>query len=497
MPAKHLSPFALVFELGKLIKGSWPALFAFVIGARRAQGNFFWILIAGIVLVTVLTLVSYWMTTYQILDRELILRKGIINRQERHVPYDRIQNLERRQWFFLEPFKLESLSIDTGASDVKKSALVLSAVPESVAETIEKLRHQVLTDEKSTDEVTPTESVSNETGQATISPKEGVHGQVATAKYQVKVGDLVLYGITDTPWLASFAAIWALSSELHLGDQIGRYGNEAALKYGLVAIAGILIFVLLAVMAFNLVKVVLRYYGYTVARQGDNLTMKGGLLKTDTIHVTLKRIQAVEIGQSFLRRLLRLVTVNLLLIKANEGKENAASGSTVLIPVVPQGRAYQVGHPLVHLLPEQAPKLEYGDAYACWLRIRNGLIWAVIPVIAVAFFYHGLWWGLASALWLLGWGFNGFYAGHYTTTAQLNEEEIVLRRARLLGIGTTFVGWHEIQSMNLRQSIWMKKRQRAHISIAVRQGGSVTTREYKYLPLSQAQAIFDWYRDFA
>ncbi|WEV53890.1 PH domain-containing protein [Leuconostocaceae bacterium ESL0723] len=493
MPAKHLSPFALVFELGKLIKGSWPALFAFVIGARRAQGIFFWILIGGFALGVVLALLSYWMMTYQILDRELILRKGIINRQERHVPYDRIQNLERRQWFFLKPFKLESLSIDTGASDVKKSALVLSAVPESVAETIEKLRHQVLAGERSTDEATPAEPAASETDQ----PQEEAHAQTVTAKYQVKVGDLVLYGITDTPWLASFAAIWALSSELHLSDQIGRYGNEAALKYGLVAIAGILIFVLLTVMAFNLVKVVLRYYGYAVARQGNNLTMKGGLLKTDTIHVTLKRIQAVEIGQSFLRRLLRLVTVNLLLIKANEGKENAASGSTVLIPVVPQNRAYQVGHPLVHLLPEQAPQLGYGDAYACWLRIRNGLIWAVIPVIAVAFFYHGLWWGLGSALWLLGWGFNGFYAGHYTTTAQLNEEEVVLRRARLLGIGTTFVGWHEIQSMNLRQSIWMKKRQRAHISIAVRQGGSVTTREYKYLPLSQAQAIFDWYRDFA
>ncbi|WP_083994300.1 PH domain-containing protein [Fructobacillus tropaeoli] len=54
------------------------------------------------------------MKTYELTDSELIYRSGVLERQVRHLPYHKIQNIDRKQWFFLQPFHLEEIAVDSG-----------------------------------------------------------------------------------------------------------------------------------------------------------------------------------------------------------------------------------------------------------------------------------------------------------------------------------------------------------------------------------------------
>ena len=70
-----------------------------------------------------------------------MIKHGIFVRNDDHVPYDRIQNITTDQWFFLKPFGVEKLEIET-ASHAEKSEVTLFAVPISLKDQLETLRNQ-------------------------------------------------------------------------------------------------------------------------------------------------------------------------------------------------------------------------------------------------------------------------------------------------------------------------------------------------------------------
>ncbi len=83
------------------------------------------ILIAGVVL---LAWVRRLDTHYTVTDRRLIVRHGILNRNERSASLDRIQNVNTGQGFYGRILNFGDIEFDTAGSDSGDSELALRGV---------------------------------------------------------------------------------------------------------------------------------------------------------------------------------------------------------------------------------------------------------------------------------------------------------------------------------------------------------------------------------
>ncbi|WP_054759666.1 PH domain-containing protein [Secundilactobacillus collinoides] len=68
-------------------------------------------------LAIVVAILRYWRFTYQITPTDISINKGLIFRKQLQIPYSRIQTLQVKQWFYLKPFHLTAVSIETSGHD--------------------------------------------------------------------------------------------------------------------------------------------------------------------------------------------------------------------------------------------------------------------------------------------------------------------------------------------------------------------------------------------
>ncbi|PEG76650.1 hypothetical protein CP370_09345, partial [Lactobacillus sp. UMNPBX19] len=107
--AKHLHPLALVIFLVEEVKTWWVLL---LLGVAN---QLWWWLVAA-VCVGVFFIVSRYATlTYTISADEIMIKQGLFNKQQLHLTYPKIQTFQTKQWFFMKPFQLVSLKIETSA----------------------------------------------------------------------------------------------------------------------------------------------------------------------------------------------------------------------------------------------------------------------------------------------------------------------------------------------------------------------------------------------
>ncbi|WP_372830847.1 PH domain-containing protein, partial [Staphylococcus haemolyticus] len=62
----------------------------------------------------------------------LTINSGILVKKHTHIPYPKIQTIQHTQWFFLVPFHLEKLQIETAGHDSTSPEAVLPLVNERI-----------------------------------------------------------------------------------------------------------------------------------------------------------------------------------------------------------------------------------------------------------------------------------------------------------------------------------------------------------------------------
>lgn len=470
---QHLHPFALLIKVGFLFRDFLPAVLGFVFLRQYWQ---IWLILPVVLILW--ACLDYYCFTYEMTDKELIVNSGVIIKQQRHIPYQQIQNLQRRQWFFLEPFGVETLIVDTGAKEKDQGEVTLLAVSNVV---------RMLLDFNSSG---PTD--------LTQLPAEPVEEKVKkSTEYEIGFKELALYAMTNPDILGQFLFVLVISDHLGLMDIISNASDtvvDHVNHYGLVAVLIILNVIILGLMVVNLARVLLRLYGFKVIRQDNLLTVKRGLIQKSILHVSINRIQSIHIRQNIFRQIFGLVTVELDLI-ADATKSDEQKRVT-LIPVISQDKAYSVLKEFLDYTPEQAPTIKKCDWYTSWLFVRNALVGVGIVAMAVAIFYHGFWYWIALMPLIILAIIFGWYKGYYTGINRYDDGHLALRTARQLTNDTVLIGWHEIQSMSVDASLLMVWTKRANLIVSVRSGNQVLRLRYRYLPTQEVEDIFKWYREY-
>ncbi|WP_164509975.1 PH domain-containing protein [Lacticaseibacillus porcinae] len=486
MTPKRLPLLALPVMIGQEFKSWWYLLI--VAGSSIFKQGFNWWAVLGIaaalLFIIGLAAVRYWRFSYLIDDQAVTINSGLFVKKVRHIPYPNIQTLSHQQWFFLQPFGLETLNIETSSKDGKEGAGTLFAVSTSVGQEIEAHRHHqpVLTTEAS--ETEPQEPTT----------------PTFDAKYQISARDLNLYAATSMGFLAILAALGWLWNKLD--DVIPKTWQENAFDQlahlaVFVLVFFIILFLAVAVL-ISYLNLLQRYYHFTLTKQAHTLTATRGFFKRLEVSVRISRIQAVRMRQSLLRHWLHLTTIQALLASnaADEEKDN----DLVLLPVIKADLALSMMHNFIDWVPTTTPEFTPVSKANHWYFVRNWALWnlglvAIIALVVGHFWRQWLLWTLiVGVLWVLIQSFQGLSAARFTGVAIIDAHTLLIRNGSLWHQTQYVVRRQNIQAMSLKQSIWMTRKHVAHLVLSIRRGDGNEPVEARYLEAESVEKIMTWYR---
>lgn len=236
MKPKHLPWQALILMIIDEVKSWWPVLL--IAGFNFTSKNLWWSIGALLVLVVLcvgFSVIRYWRFTYLLAPQMVTINSGLFVRKVRHIPYSKIQTVQRQQWFFLKPFNLESVRLETASQDGAKGEASLYAVSLHVADEIEARRKAAagvgvsLATEQGTTSAepvpaTPLTSVDPSTKATAPLPDTTAPADYQEPRYAITTHDLNLYALTSLGFFPIIAGL------LWLFDHVTDYVPDTWLK---------------------------------------------------------------------------------------------------------------------------------------------------------------------------------------------------------------------------------------------------------------------------
>ncbi|HEY7766653.1 PH domain-containing protein [Longimicrobium sp.] len=327
--ARRLHPLTFGFASFKIARNMlWPALAGgFSIGGQFGGfvPVFVGVLAVPALIGAALTYVRYrWLLT----GDELLLRSGVLNRQDRAIPLARVQNVEVRQSLVQRVFGVAELRVETAGAGAEAEA-VLSVLALADAQSV---RAELLARRRGVRAVASAET----DGVPAVMDVELVD---APALAQLSTRDVLAAGATANEAGVIAAALAGL---LQFADDLPSPFLEEAVDRILVEVGGgfaaIAAAVLVAMLVFgwliSIVGAVVRYHGFTLWRVGDELRKRYGLLTVHEASIPLKRVQAVRVEESIVRRAFGLAS---LMIETAGGAPGQRGGAEAFVPIARRG----------------------------------------------------------------------------------------------------------------------------------------------------------------
>jgi len=336
--------------------------------AGNSDNRHWWVLgaLGGVITIGVLR----WLTTrYRITTERIEVRSGLLFRQHRSVPRDRVRTVDVTAKPLHRAFGLSVLQVGTGQHEPGKDGeLTLNAV--SSAES-ERLRATLL--DRST--ASPG-SASDTAGSATAEPP-GTSELARISWAWLRFAPLTLLGVAAIG--ALFGGAWQVFGEIGVGvDDAGAvrglidWFTDRSIGLVIVAAVG---FLLVAGSLGALALYVEAWWGYRLTRQPDGtLRVNRGLLTRRSVSLEERRLRGVEVVEPLLLRAGRGARCSA--VATGSGSGDRAS----LLPPAPRADAHRVAAAVLRedTPPSTAPLRRHPAA-----ALRRRLVRTVVPAAVV------------------------------------------------------------------------------------------------------------------
>jgi putative membrane protein len=165
-----------------------------------------------------------------------------------------------------------------------------------------------------------------------------------------------------------------------------RFDPEAVTPTTPAAFAAVAVLAAVVWLGLAAASSIVTDYGFTLARAGNDLVVRRGLLERREAVLPLARLQVVRIEESLLRRALGLASIRIQSAGRTGGGDRTAS--RLAVPVLPR---VQVNRVLEELLPGAAPvpRLLLPPPAARRRAVTRGVVTATLVMATVAL---PLWW---------------------------------------------------------------------------------------------------------
>lgn len=473
---QHLNPLSIIYFI---FQHSWDTLLLLIIGSGPITR---WSTAIGIapllgfsVLILLIILwhtVRYLCFTFEIDSDMLTINSGIFVKRHTHIPYTRIQTIQHTQWFFLVPFHLEKLQIETAGHDEHGPEAVLPLVNERVRAEIERRR---------TGNAEPAPAAEHLTEQLKPSPEH--------ADYEINPHELNIFALTSLGVFPIIGAGFAVYGKIQeaipqklIDSLTAKLIHQSAIILGAIGLLIVIISI-----AGSYLTIVQKYYRFRLNSTNDQLKTEQGLFQRNSVTIPIARIQALRIKQNVIRQWCHISTVQAL--AASSAGDDEKSNDLMILPVVKTDRVFDTLHPFVSWAPTHFSQLDHLAKRAYWYFIRNATLISLVIVLPCLYLFKL--WGLLSLPVVVIAALMGWYSAANTGWKIVNDQ-LILQDGHFFTRSQYVIPHKNIQSFLFVQSIWMTHTKLAHIRVNVRHGNGNQLFEIRYLPEAVGQQIFEW-----
>ena len=476
-PAKdqRLHPSSGLFIFIAAIRGVLIPLAAMLVFAGDSS---IWLYVAGFAVIPAMFgfLFKYISFRYRLDHDEMVIRQGIVNKNERHIPYARIQNIDLRQNPLHRLFRVAEARLET-ASGGEPEAVIRVLSMEAVGE----LRRKVFADQ----------AIAGEVNEAGVPVDAGPQAEVL---FHMPPGEIVRYGLISNRGMVVVAAVFGLLY------QTGAFGDEETgvvaqivdrsidqLSVGFVEdraqqmvwVGAIL--VVLALIGVRLLSVALalvKLYGFTVTRRGDDLRTEYGLFTRVSATIPIHRIQSLTTRQGALHRLFRRTVIEVETAggggaDGEEAGDQKGSKRQWIAPVIPEQR-------VAELVSQIMPEIDLAEPawrsveFRAWRRRIKPLVFLLLLMVGLLpwtltlseSISSGMAWTWAGVGWMVGLPLV-FLVSRRMVAAEgwAVSPQAVYYRSGVIRRCRSVVRFMKIQAVGMRQNPFDRRHRMARVRV--------------------------------
>lgn len=475
---RRTSPFAIVFFLGATVRtiaksyiqlvASFGAIAYLTRFDISSGGSSVGLAILVVVLaIGAVALLRYWFFRFRFEEDRVLIRQGFLKRIALDLPFERVQGINVERSLVDRMLGLVTVRLDTAGTIVAEGRL--PAVSNELADWL-----GTRVDGGHLPDAAPTPS----TGRPLL---------------RLTFGDMLRIGLADRKALVVAAALGALAqaaepfqdvivsvfdSLLTVAADLGTVGQAVAV--------GLLSFTVLSVLLVaGVASAFLRYYNFTLWRQGTALRSRGGLFTQKEVVVKTAKIQQITLSRNlvlhwFGRYRFGALPAGAMPAPDREGTPNMESAENLRAPLLDDSLAETLRRRIfgreargLTLLPGDPAFTHVSPYYIralvlriCVLSFLGGAILFLIRggPAAIASVPFGLWclsWTVSSTLAALqSWRRRGY----------LHDDEGLASRRGLVGSRVDACLFRKVQSVTLRQSPLQRRKGLATLELHLSSG---------------------------
>jgi putative membrane protein len=500
MPSeRRLHPLSFAFDIARQVRQLVVPGLVVLVGAGSAGLDWQAWLTLLIIPSAIVAIVRSLTFRYRFEPDELVITSGLLFRNERHVPYGRIQNIDAVQNVLHRLLRVVEVRVETGGGDEPEARMRVLPLP-----ALEEMRERVLAGR------------TGHAGDQLAGAADAVE-QPPERRTLLALGprDVLLAGFIDSRGLiivgAAFGLLWEVGlfdptinfvfGENATGRGAMRQVARALLGGGIPSIGRIAILAL-AFAAFVLVIRVLsmgwsliRLWGFQLTRVRDDLGTGFGLFTRVMATIPLRRIQTVTVRESLLHRLFKTAAIRVDSAGGTggtEGGEGRAARRESLAPIVNL-------EDVPRLLAEVLPDVDVAnvvwrpvDPRGFRRALKSSLVLVILSTVPLILMLR--WWTFAwlAVLVVWAWLHATLYVKHLGWAV---SDQAVLFRSGYVSRELTVARFNKIQAVTLGESPFDRRARMAVVSVDT--AGAADASHRVAIPYLARQTADDLYRRLA
>lgn len=363
--------------------------------AAKTESWQLWAIVIACLLV-IPRMVSVRFFKYWILPDEFVVKSGVFFRQERHIPYERVQNISQTQGILHRAFGVCKLQLES-ASGTKPEAVfnVISLAA------VDEIRLACQGKAAST-------SLSSGTIQNTLEIHNGSQTQTLI---QLQAPELIKHGLVSRQGWIPIAILLGFFSQQDefmnrlvwpwMRDAVPLIGYIDSEKFAVTpilyisAFLGLFLFLLIGFILLSILVSFFRFYNFTLMQDTEKLFSEMGLLTRRSASAAKQRIQKITVTEGILLRAFNRVTVTCKTAGNTRDSNNLSKSFHYLAPILAKPDVNNLLNRVQSeidwsLLVETNDKWK-AIPYRAWKRmLKFPLLVCVLGAIATFYFYAEL-----------------------------------------------------------------------------------------------------------
>jgi putative membrane protein len=348
------------------LKAFWPLLLVWAF--KSDEVNKMYVIIGIMAFIFVIGLVAYLKYinfTFYIDDEndEFIIQDGIINKTKTTIQLNKIQQVNINQSLIQRLIGVYALDVDTAGSSNKEGKIKAISHELAIALKVKLLDNETKSTVNIPEEISLSATKTNTDPFLEIS-------FLSLLKVGLTSNYLKSFGLILTFFYTIYHNIKEVASNSNIDKEIGDFFSTDVMINSISITIG---FGLTVIFVFNILRIVIRYFGYKITKQNGSLLLSFGLIDTKSTILKPEKVQIVAVSRNYCQKKLDILEMR---ISQASGKDTHSKKATIEIPGCNTAESNSILQLLFNQIPQKGIMLQPN-----WRKLGFSLfLFIVVPV---------------------------------------------------------------------------------------------------------------------